>query len=227
MNNICFSSIYKHLLVVFAILLIVHILFYLVYFIGGVENTIFLKLLALFDLNQEQNLPTLYSTINLLISSLLLVLIALNEEKRRKRKMWWGMAVIFLYIGVDEFATIHEGLANHLLPNMTFTGFLKFSWVVIFAPVVLIIVAIYARHIFSLPKRIRNRIILAGAIFVTSGLIIEMIGAKINSIMGTDNIYYVTSFTIEETGELIGILIFIHALVEYLKLQKKSLVVQW
>jgi hypothetical protein len=224
MLKVKFVKIFNVLVFTFFILLLIHVIFYTINIVTGADSFLFLKAMQMFDMNDEQNLPTLYNTFILLISSFLLMLIASNEEKRRDRILWSGMALIFLYIGVDDFTTIHEGIYFHLVPDYQGSGFLKYGWVIPYGILLIIVLIVYIPHIFRLPKPVRNKIILAGAVFVTGGFVLELVGGYF-----IDNGYPIlfrVAVTLEESGEMIGILIFIHALIKYIKLESKAVAIQ-
>src|SRR5215208_5096619 len=72
--------------------------------------------MILFDLDKEANVPTLYSSVTILFCAGLLALIAGARKKGGKRDYlyWAGLAVIFLFLSVDETAGLHERLIKPL-----------------------------------------------------------------------------------------------------------------
>ena len=58
--------------------------------------------------------------------------------------------------------------------------------------------------------------IAAGAIFVGGAIGVEMLGGHWFVTQGRDNVTYVALQTLEETMEMMGIVVFIYALAEYL-----------
>jgi hypothetical protein len=66
----------------------------------------------LFDLDREMNFPTYYSSTMLFVCSVLLGIIA--NQGRRTNKVaalyWAGLALLFLFVSVDEYSSLHEKL---------------------------------------------------------------------------------------------------------------------
>ena len=62
----------------------------------------------LFLFSEEANIPTLFSSISLLISSLILYLISqLNKIIFSQKKYWRMLSFIFIFLAIDETAGIH------------------------------------------------------------------------------------------------------------------------
>lgn len=67
----------------------------------------------LFDLDQEQNLPTWLSSIQLFSAGLCSWLCSLRSAGR-ERLAWRGLAVILTFLSLDELALIHEEVVEHV-----------------------------------------------------------------------------------------------------------------
>ena len=63
-----------------------------------------------FDLEQEANIPSWYSSAMLLVCSGLLAVIAAAKKVSSERYVghWYGLSLIFMLMSVDEAATLHE-----------------------------------------------------------------------------------------------------------------------
>jgi hypothetical protein len=224
MIKVSFAKIFKVLVIIFFTLFTIHVIFYAVDILTYSKNLVFLESLALFNMNDEQNIPTLYNTFITLLSALLLVLIASKAEIKRDKLLWGGMALIFLYIGVDDFVTFHEGVYHHFVPEYSGTGFLTYGWVIPYGAIILIVLVIYIPHVIRIPWKVRNKIILAGAVFVTCAYVLEFVSGYF--ITHGHDILYKLSNTIGQGGEMVGILIFINALIIYIKLKFNTIAVQ-
>ncbi len=79
-------------------------------------NTLYYKkspLFSLFNFDSEMNIPTFYSSLALLLASMLLVVIVLNHKKQGTPYFrWLGLAIIFLFLSIDETSCIHEGFSK-------------------------------------------------------------------------------------------------------------------
>lgn len=70
----------------------------------------------------------------------------------------------------------------------------------------------------ALPQKTRNLFIKAGTLYVGGALGMELIDGYYAKIYAQNNITYFVLTTIEESLEMFGILVFIYALLSYIKL---------
>lgn len=168
----------------------------------------------LLSLSYEQNLPTFYSAALLLACSLLLALVALGAKRSGERFVanWWVLSAGFLYIAVDEVLSFHEEAGK----LMALDGVLHFSWVVPAAIVVLLIGASYVPFLRRLPRSMSLRFLLAGAIYVTGAVVMELPLGYWTVHHGTDNLGYGLIDAGEEAMEMLGLNLFLLALVDHL-----------
>ena len=178
----------------------------------------------MFNLNEEQNLPTFFSTLLLLASALLLAILAAaarrDDRSRRDAWCWGGLAALFLFLSVDEAASIHELLMRPVGAAAGTSDLIHLDWVVPYLVAGAIVALLYARFLLRLPRVIGIRIVAAGSIFVAGAAGIELIGSG----MLRDNDYdhgtlaMKLLFLVEETLEMLGVAYFIAALLRYFEL---------
>jgi len=188
-----------------------------VYFLPGTPSeNYFVKV---FSVDSERNIPTAYSVLALLFSSLLLGTIAhaKNLESCRYKHHWKILSFIFLYLSLDEAGELHEKLINPLRSLLNATGFLYFTWVVPVGILVVIFLFSYTKFLFHLPVSTRKLFVAASALYIGGALWMELVGAYQASTAGEDNILYQIIVTVEESLEMLGIVVFIHALMSYIK----------
>ena len=168
---------------------------------------------AFFSLSYEQNLPTYYSSVLLLLCALLLVLIASGASNSGERHLWhWhGLALGFAYMSLDEAVEIHE-FAGGLLQ---LSGVLYFSWVVPAAVVVIVLALLYIPFLRSLDRRTRMRFLIAGAVYVAGALLMELPLGYWTEHHGSDSTGYAAIDFVEEALEIIGVSLFLTALADY------------
>lgn len=171
------------------------------------------------NLDGEANIPTLYSFLALLFSSVLLGAIAhvKNLDSDRYKNHWKILSFIFLYLSLDEMIQLHEKLINPVRKLLNATGFLYFAWILPFGFLVAIFLLSYSKFVFHLPVATRKLFVAAAALYIGGAIGMEMIGGYIDSTIGQKNVYYVVEVTIEESLEMLGIVVFIHALISYIK----------
>jgi multidrug transporter EmrE-like cation transporter len=169
---------------------------------------------ATFNLDEEGNVPTLYSTLAILSCAVLLRVIARieREEGGRFSRDWTLMSIIFLGLAVDEFLFLHEEINYRL----DLSGFTQWSWVAVGIVFVLVFAFLFFRMVVQLPSPVRRLFILAGLIYLSGAIVIETVGGHYVTVWGHDSIRYVLCTTAEEFLEMIGIVVFIYALLKYM-----------
>ena len=175
-------------------------------------------LVDLFDFDIEGNVPTLYSSVAILFCAALLAIIARSSWKKRDhwRMYWLGLAVMFLFLAVDEGVALHEYLSNIFEEFMEAEGLLYFLWVVPYGIATVIVGLIYLRFVLHLPQSTKRLFIAAGLIFLTGAVGIEMLSAQEVDRHSTYTIKYCLLYTVEEVFEMLGIVLFIYALLSYI-----------
>ncbi len=200
----------------------------LVNFVGIDANTAPARLLDLFSVNLEESLPTWFSTINLFLASALLGWIALAKRALNEpyRRYWAGLALIFLYLSVDEGASIHEATSGPLQRAFDTTGYLEFGWLIIGIPLVIFFGIVFVRFWLKLPWPTKPLFALAGILYVGGAVVVESISANQYALDGGSSFRYMAIATLEELCEMLGVVVFIYALLDYLTRQDYLLVFQ-
>jgi hypothetical protein len=185
--------------------------------------------IALFQLDREANIPTLYSSVTLLICSALLALIASIRklDKPGEHFYWAGLAIIFFFLGIDESAGIHERLIIPLRSALGTSGVLFFAWIIPYGIFVMILGTLYLRFLMRLPTQTRFWVFLAGGLYLAGALGGEMLSGSWASAHGEENITYALLTSFEEMLELFGLLTFIHFLFLFMGAEFKSLSVKF
>lgn len=183
------------------------------------SDVLLIDSLNLFSVNLEESIPTWYSTILLFVAAVLLAFIALAKfrEFDGYRWHWSGLAVGFIYLSIDEGAGIHELFVDPLQQAFNPSGFFAFSWQIIAIPVVLVVMLLYARFIVQLPTRTRVWLIISGGLYLGGALIVEGISANQWDINNGISMVYLSIATIEELFEMLGVVLFIYTLLDYIE----------
>jgi hypothetical protein len=92
-----------------------------------------------------------------------------------------------------------------------------YFWIVPIVPLLVVLVVAYVRFIAHLPPRHRRRFVTAGALYVTGAVGFEAIAAWHALRYGYLSFSHAMIFTIEETLEMSGIVLFSYALLHHLK----------
>ncbi|HEX6048690.1 MAG TPA: hypothetical protein VFZ21_05470 [Gemmatimonadaceae bacterium] len=180
----------------------------------------------LLNLNEESNIPTFYSSLLLVAATLMLTVLAATAWRpggasRQDARYWAGLALLFAYMSIDEAAAIHELLNYPIGQALNASGVLYFAWVVPYALLALVVAALYTRFLWRLPRPISTRIALAGVIFVSGAIGVELFqGANADMIRTstTSSLDVELSFLVEETMEMLGVSYLITTLLRYVEM---------
>ena len=172
----------------------------------------------LFRLDEESNLPTFYSAFSLGICSILLAIIAFHKQKNNSSytKHWKFLSLLFFCLAIDEIAMMHE-ILSVLRGPLNAGGLFYFTWVIPAFIFLLVFVVVFISFLQSLPPRVRTLFMLSGFIYVGGALGVEMIGGYHSQLYGENNFTYGMITTVEESLEMMGILVFIYSLLFYLQ----------
>lgn len=166
----------------------------------------------LLELGTEANLPTFWSTFNLLVAALLLLVIAGSQRAARapRWQLWFVLAGGLALMAVDEAAGLHEnaslfqGYTGALVPVLQHN-----AWVLYGAIVAVVVGVAMIPLLASLPRDTQLRFLLAGFVFLGGALGLEAAaGAVLYSwVEARDDIeLFLRQF--EEGAEMLGIAIF-------------------
>ena len=170
------------------------------------------------DVGSDISIPTWYSSLALLLCAALLAVIAVTERSARGRyaSHWKGLALIFLFLSVDETAGIHERAGYTVTRVFATTGVLYYGWVVLGIVGVAAVGATYVRFVLHLPPRTRRMFLGAAAMFVAGSLGVEMLNSRHDYLYGVENLSATLLVAVEELLEMAGVVLFAHALLDYM-----------
>ncbi len=181
--------------------------------------------LVLFDLGGEANLPTWFSSSCWLLMAILSLFAARRQDMKNLRLGWVIVALIAVYISVDETAMLHETFGGAIGSRIVGGAPLGiFHWQVYGVLAVCGSMIVLAPFAYRLPAAVRNRLILAACVFILAALGMETIEAKFfipdpqmnPDMIDPSNWVRMLRTTVEELGEMIAIIIAISAVIVYL-----------
>lgn len=182
----------------------------------GVNNTyVVYHATQIFSLTHEGNIPTWYSSLLLFGVAVLSFVIARSTEKPAWG--WWGLALLFLYLTLDEAAAIHETFTGPMRRAFDLDGYLHFGWVVVGVPFVLVMAAVFIPFVLRLPRYTQRTITAAAVVYLGGALGIEMISANLWSLNDGTSLLYSAVGTVEELCEMLGAIIMIYGLLHYIQ----------
>jgi hypothetical protein len=179
-------------------------------------------LVKLFDVDGEQNIPALYQTLSLgFIAVLLFAIAAQRKSVRDPLALYWKvLACMFVFLMLDEGCSIHNNFhvySAHTKLQQQKQGMFYFSWTLAYGVLMLPVGLWYLRFLFKLPRTYGIRIFVAGVVYVMGALGLEMILGDYLAHGGSGHSrMQLVCTTIEESMEMLGMLLFIHVLLHYM-----------
>lgn len=187
------------LLVVAAFLVTFHTGLYL--YNNRVEELPWL-LLQMFDLDEEHNIPTWFSSFLLLNNALFLYLYG-QKDRSTRGPYWTAMAAGFLVLAIDEVAGLHETLNSSIDMNWAIPG----------AILVAVVGLAFVPFLLSLRRGLAVLLVLAGALYVSGAIVVELLSEDMNAASSR----YALAVALEEGLEMLGVLVCIRTILNEMK----------
>jgi hypothetical protein len=172
------------------------------------------RIARMFYFDSEANFATLFNFLLLVGVAGLLALNAARAygEDCRWRRYWASLMALFLLLAFDEAARMHERLSDIVHAHLELDGYLKFAWVIPGFVFVLAVAIVYLRFVLALPRRVAALTLLGGGMLVAGALGVEMVGANVSSQQAGNTVQYGLVTTLEESLEILGLVVFGYAL---------------
>ncbi|MBM3753186.1 MAG: hypothetical protein FJW38_04315 [Acidobacteria bacterium] len=186
-----------------------------------------LRLIRLFDLDQENNIPSYFSAILLFLAFLFTAIVAFVKARRKDRFRfhWATLGILVLGASVDEAASIHEILTETTreLLGADGVGYLYFAWVVPGMIFVTLAAILFSRFVYHLPGPIRSQMVTAGIVFLGGAVGVEMLGGEHFELWGPRNFTFAAYCAAEESMEMAGVLLYIRAILAQLRMSGENI----
>ena len=171
------------------------------------------------NFDKESNFPTLYATLTLFFCSLMLFVITYSKKTTNDKYyiQWFLLGFLFFLMATDEILMLHEQLSSPIRSVLKTEHIIFFSWVIPAVIFIIIFFISYLRFLKNLPDIFRNLFLTSGVIYIFGAVGMEIIGSRIVTDYGQDNLFYALITNVEELFEMIGILLFIYTLLSYIK----------
>jgi len=173
----------------------------------------------LFDVDNEENLPTLYSVLMFLVAALLCGFIARAHSRAdgRNVRYWSALSVVLALFAIDEFVRLHEQAGTPVREGLGITGGpFYFAWIIPAAAVVAIFGITMLRFLRQLPLPTRHLLLTAAVCFLGGAIGLEMVGGAYRASHVGKNMAYALITTVEESLEMLGTAILLYALLHYI-----------
>ncbi|NIZ91122.1 hypothetical protein [Kineococcus rubinsiae] len=193
---------------------------------------------TLVDVDREAGIPAWFST--LLLAAAAAQLWAVASAARAGGSPWhrhWRvLSLVFGFLSADELTSMHERLTSPVRSALHLSGALRFSWIVVAVPVVLVGGLLFLRFLRALPAASRWAFVLAGLVYVAGAVGMELVGGIVVDAVGVpttttttrvvegrpaettttqwptvDSVRYAGTAAVEETLEMVGSVLFLGA----------------
>jgi hypothetical protein len=191
-----------------------------------IETTLLRRTVRLFQLNEEQNLPTWYSSALLLFCAAVSWAISVSEKlpKAPSATQWKILGLLFLAFSIDETATIHERFLDLLARTLEVHRVLSYEWLI---PGIIIIVGItfwFVLFAARLPPGVRGLFIAGWVVFVSGLLLFETLAGYAHPLQThRQKMLHILFTSVEELLEMVGVCLLGYSLLLYRqRLEEKS-----
>jgi hypothetical protein len=174
-----------------------------------------------FNLDAELNVPTWFSSAQLMLISVIAFAVAGKTHAGPLRRALVLAVFGFLFLSLDETASIHEGTtqifkslgvdsSRHYVPGV---------WTIIYPVLGLAALGVFRREAmaFLADPPGREAFLWGATILVTGGLLLEIAAYFIVPETGADSIYAFIQICLEEGCEMIGASLMVYAMLLKLK----------
>ena len=179
---------------------------------AGVSEKFYQDFFDAINLDEEFNLTAIYSGLLLYASSFLLKEIAVSSQGG-KRRDWMLLSKVFLFLAFDEVFQVHElfvipGLRQYLHPS------LASIWVIPYG----ILFALFSFKFIPFFLALRNQVsvlsLISGGVYVSGAIAFEALNSWLvrTGQISRSSFYYELISGFEELFEMVGIIIFLYAL---------------
>lgn len=176
------------------------------------------SLWRLFNTSGYGNIPRYFRALLLLSSSALFATIACAKRQMSDRlsKHWAALAYLFLYLSIDDAASIHQ-LGNRV--NMSWLlklGVQSYAWAYIGVVFCALFGIVFYRFVFNLPVETRRLFIASGALYVLGACGMEITKSIVVQYSPPPSIATGIVKTLKQTFEMLGNSLLIYAQLSYI-----------
>ena len=171
-----------------------------------------------FDLDGEATLGAYVSALMLLAAAALLALIAAAEGRRNApfRRYWAVLSLGFFWLALDEAVALHE-LLNRPIRELLGAPSFAAAWTLAGGLIVLLVAVFLAPVLRALDPRRARLFVLAGGLYVGGAVGVEYLGGMLIEGGLRDSWLWSLELVVEEGAEMVGIAIFLYALLDHLR----------
>ena len=204
------------LILLVSFFVVMHLICYYLTYLGFQNDTnrgyeIFLKL---FFLDEEKTIPAWFSSCILWTSGIGVLVISVLEQDKLFKKYWFIIGLSLFYVSLDEMISLHENgskiVDSFIFRNIQLPDFLQNAWVIPAMVLVLIFFVYLIPFFANLERQIRLLLYVSASIYLFGAVCCEMFGGYF--LVNSMETFYRFACTLEETLEMIGVVVFFHVI---------------
>jgi hypothetical protein len=167
-------------------------------------------------LDEKNSISTYFLTSLFTLSSVLLVLIWMITKKKDDpfANYWFALAIVFLVFSIDKMIILRERINIIFWNYATNLIWSSIKWII--TGLLIVVVIIFIRFLLHLPIEDRLVILLAAVLFIGGSVVIDYLTGIFFNLHGEFSIAYSVLTTLEVALEMIGSIVFIFALLNYM-----------
>lgn len=166
-----------------------------------------------FKLNREENVSAFFAGLLIIIDAGLLALVWWSKRGEARAIAWLLLVPLFLFLAFDELFGLHEHLIVPLRDLLDTSGLLYFSWTIVYVIAVLVVAVAFFPVWFALEPIPRFWFAAAAVVYLAGAVGFEAVsGARLEAVGRDGDLVYGALYTVEETLEMAGLIIFAYAL---------------
>ncbi len=169
---------------------------------------------ALFDLDEEQSVPTWYSAALLGFAALLTAAVAAARRRDGARDVgrWRLLAWVMTYLSFDEIAGIHETV-NSLSP---------INWTIPFGLLAIVVGSLFLPFLARQAPATRWGFVAAGVVYLGGAAGVEFLTSQFFDESNKREFYYALFTVVEEGMEMFGAVLMIHTLLALMERETRT-----
>ena len=184
------------------------------------ENDYVDKIASWVDVNHEGSIPTWYATITLMACSVMFAVIAVATRARARPYplQWTLLSIGFALLSLEEILGVHSQATKVLRSVVSITegpGYVL-AMLAIGLVGLGILAVLFGRFYIDLPSRWRRWFTIGLVIYLLGVFASDAVGDYLITATGEPTFAYLVVLAIEEVLEMVGVLIFIVLLLEYI-----------
>lgn len=195
------------------------------------EASVKYALLQKLNLEGELTVSAWFSSSLILVASLFLFLNGLVLVRNNRSCIYWFLlSIIFIYLSIDEASGIHELAVGPVRNGLHISnGYLYLAWFIPALFALALIAPFFIKFWLGLQKKIRVLFIISFVTFIAGSVIVESFSGNFylsNPSVGFVSIPAMLFIALEESLEMLGVVIFIYALSLNLTFGRSKIVFQ-